>query len=165
MSNVTAPLHREHRKLTPYIDALRSTAESVGQVPVGQLVDETDAAYRFLTRQLIPHAAAEDEVLYPVVGEAMGSELATATMRRDHIEVQRLTDELGALRWRLHRTDSLTSEMAADLRRVLFGLYSVISLHFQKEEEVYLPLLDQQLTERAAEELFSRLEAVELSHH
>jgi len=29
---------------------------------------------------------------------------------------------------------------------VLYGLYAIVKLHFAKEEEVYLPILDQRLT-------------------
>lgn len=165
MNTPTAGLHREHRKLAPYIDALRTTAESIGSVPLAQLIDEVDSSYRFLTRHLVPHAAAEDEVLYPAVERAMGAPMGTATMRRDHVEVQRLADELGALRWRLHRTDTLATDMASDLRRVLFGLYALVSLHFVKEEEIYLPMLDHSLSLEEADALMARLTAAEMAHH
>lgn len=165
MTVLTAPMQREHRKLVPYIDALRSTAEAVGEVPLAELVDAVDASYRFLTHHLVPHAAAEDEVLYPVVERVMGAPMATATMRRDHVEVRRLGDELGALRWRLHRTDLLATELATDLRRVLFGLYALVSLHFSKEEEIYFPMLDRSLSIEEADALLAGLTAAEIAHH
>lgn len=165
MTVLTEPLHREHRKLLPYIDGLRAAAEAVGEAPLGVLVDAVDASYRFLTHHLVPHAAAEDEVLYPVVEKVMGSPMATATMRRDHVEVHRLGDELGALRWRLHRTDVLAAELATDLRRVLFGLYALVSLHFAKEEEIYFPMLDRSLSIEEADALLASLTAAEISHH
>jgi len=44
------------------------------------------------------------------------------------------------------------------LRRVLYGLYAVVTVHFAKEEEVYLPILDARLTrEEAAQEAKSKL--------
>lgn len=165
MTVLTAPLHREHRKLLPYIDALRSTAEAVGEVPLSELVDAVDASYRFLTHHLVPHAAAEDEVLYPVVERVMGAPMATATMRHDHVQVQRLGDELGALRWRLHRTDVLAIELANDLRRVLFGLHALVSAHFSKEEEIYFPMLDRSLSAEEADALLAGLTAAEVAHH
>jgi iron-sulfur cluster repair protein YtfE (RIC family) len=165
MAVLTAPLQREHRKLMPYIEALRSTAESVGEVPLAELVDSVDSSYRFLTHHLVPHAAAEDEVLYPVVEQVMGSPMATATMRRDHVEVQRLGEALGALRWRLHRTDLLALDLATDLRRVLFSLYALVSLHFSKEEEIYFPMLDRSLSIEEADALQAGLSAAEIAHH
>jgi iron-sulfur cluster repair protein YtfE (RIC family) len=42
---------------------------------------------------------------------------------------------------------------------VLFGVYGLVKVHFAKEEEVYLPILDQRLTPEAAQEMFERMEA------
>lgn len=164
MATSMAPLHREHRKVLPYIEALRSAADCVGEAPLEVVVDAVDASYRFVTRTLIPHAAAEDEVLYPHVARAMGSPMATATMRRDHVEVQHLAEELGELRWRLHRTDVLAVELAQSLRRVLYSLYAIVSVHFAKEEEIYSPMLERSLSIEEADEMFASLTAAELSH-
>ena len=43
------------------------------------------------------------------------------------------------------------------LRRVLYGLYALIKVHFVKEEKIYLPLLDAQLTPGAANEVFEAM--------
>ena len=45
-----------------------------------------------------PHAKAEDAVLYPEVERVTGAPGATATMRREHVEVERLTAELERIR-------------------------------------------------------------------
>jgi iron-sulfur cluster repair protein YtfE (RIC family) len=93
-----------------------------------------------------------------MVQKAMGNELSTATMVRDHIEIARLTDELGSLR--THQSQlTITSIQAAALRRVLYGLYAVIKLHLAKEEEIYLPLLDSKLTAEEAKSMFEAMEA------
>jgi iron-sulfur cluster repair protein YtfE (RIC family) len=42
---------------------------------------------------------------------------------------------------------------------VLFGVYGLVKIHFAKEEEVYLPILDQRLTPEAAQAMFARMEA------
>ncbi|MFZ9628419.1 MAG: hemerythrin domain-containing protein [Ilumatobacteraceae bacterium] len=164
MTTLMAPLHREHRKLLPFIEALRTTADYVGDAPLETVVDAVDASYRFLTNTLLPHASAEDEVLYPLVARAMGAPMATATMRRDHVEVQHLTEELGELRWRLHRTDLLATDLAQALRRVLYGLYALVSLHFAKEEEIYTPILERSLSIDEVDSMFASLTAAELAH-
>jgi iron-sulfur cluster repair protein YtfE (RIC family) len=41
-----------------------------------------------------------------------------------------------------------------ELQRILYGLYAVIRLHFAKEEELYLPLLDAGLGSAEAAEMF-----------
>jgi hypothetical protein len=49
-------------------------------------------------------------------------------------------------------------KQANDLRRVLYGLYGIVKLHFAKEEEVYLPLLDTRLTPEEAQAMFTAME-------
>ncbi|MDO8532534.1 MAG: hemerythrin domain-containing protein [Dehalococcoidia bacterium] len=97
----TQPLRDEHKYLFPHVETLRIAADSVGAATPADLRARVDEAYEFLTRHLIPHAHAEDKVLYPAIAKAMGAARATATMSRDHVEVGRLTDEVGRLRARL----------------------------------------------------------------
>jgi hemerythrin-like domain-containing protein len=157
---VTEPLREEHRHLLPHVEALAEAGDAVGAGPADAARALVDEAYGFLAGHLIPHAAAEDEVLYPEVDLLLGvsgSTRATDTMRRDHVEVVQLTRRLGALRERLAAGPLETAE-ERELRRILYGLYALVVLHFAKEEEVYLPLLDRELTERQAQELFERME-------
>ena len=63
----------------------------------------------------------------------------------------------GVLRSQLTGAAVSESQQQA-LRRVLYGLYAVVTVHFAKEEEVYLPILDARLTrEEAAQEAKSKL--------
>jgi hypothetical protein len=41
----------------------------------------------------------------------------------------------------------------------LYGLYALVKVHFAKEEEVYLPLLDARLTTGEAHAMFEAMEA------
>jgi hypothetical protein len=82
-------------------------------------------------------------------------------MSRDHEEVYRLTEELGTLR--VHRTQlSITFVQVNALQRVLYGLYALVKLHFAKEEEIYLPLLDSKLTAEEAKAMFEAMDAAAL---
>ncbi|HWC01826.1 MAG TPA: hemerythrin domain-containing protein [Methylomirabilota bacterium] len=154
---ITLPLRAEHKELIPHIERLRTVADSVGQAPIESLRRDVDEAFEFLRRHLIPHAEAEEEALYPVVGRILGAPEATATMSRDHAEVGRLTGELASLRSELSQA-TLGEAQAEALRRVLYGLYAVVKLHFAKEEDVYLPLLDARLSPEAARGMFEAME-------
>jgi hemerythrin-like domain-containing protein len=143
MSTPTEPIREEHRHLQPHIGELRSTAEAVRTRPVSEVRSLVERAHGFLVEHLIPHADAEDRALYPAVGRAMGAPEATRTMTRDHAEVGALTEELGRLLSRI--ADPLPEEVATDLQRILFGLHALVTLHFAKEEEIYLPILDERL--------------------
>lgn len=158
MAQATQPLRDEHKDLYPHIAQLRHAADGVGVAGPEETRAAVDEAFDFLTKHLIPHAQAEDAALYPVVARVMGAPEATATMRRDHVEVGALTAELGDLRHRLARGDA-SPETQRELRRVLYGLYALVGVHFAKEEEVYLPLLDERLPEAEAREMFRAMEA------
>jgi iron-sulfur cluster repair protein YtfE (RIC family) len=159
-----APLHEEHEMLLPHIDALREAGDAVGTATPAQLQKLTREAHTFLTDHLIPHAQAEDKVLYPEVDRVLGGVPATATMVRDHIEVGRYTEQLAELE-PLTAT-ALTDAQAGELRHVLYGVHAIVRLHFAKEEEVYVPLLERELTEAEAKALIEHLhEAEQTSGH
>ncbi len=158
MASLTQPLRDEHAELYPHVEILRSAGDAVYESLTTSAHAKIEEAYNFLTRDLLPHAQAEEKALYPVVQKAMGAAQATATMSRDHVEVARLTEELGTLR--VHKSQlTITSIQAMALRRVLYGLYAVVKLHFTKEEEVYLPLLDAKLSADEARTMFENMEA------
>jgi iron-sulfur cluster repair protein YtfE (RIC family) len=155
---ITKPLHDEHRELLPHVEGLQAVADSIGVASTAALRRGIDDAYAFLTQHLIPHAQAEEQALYPVVGRVMGAPEATKTMSHDHVAVGRLTEELGVLRGVLG-SEPLSEGNANALRRVLYGLYTLVKVHFAKEEEVYLPLLDVRLTPEEAQRMFEAMEA------
>lgn len=155
--NVMEPLRQEHRTLLPHIEALSAAADAVGELAPDDLRAVVDEQVRFLREHLVPHARAEDDVLYPEVEDVMRAPGATATMRRDHVEVVRLTDELADLRSSLEGRDP-TAQERRSAQRLLDGLHAVVRLHFAKEEEVYLPVLEDELSPGRADWLFERME-------
>jgi iron-sulfur cluster repair protein YtfE (RIC family) len=154
----TQPLRDEHKELLPHIESLRTAADAIGSAPTETVRQHVDEAYDFLVHHLVPHAQAEERALYPVVGRVMGAPEATSTMSRDHVEVGRLTEALASLRGQL-TGETIGESEARSLRRVLYGLYALVTVHFAKEEEVYLPLLDARLAPREAQEMFAAMEA------
>ena len=158
MNTLTQPLRDEHKELFPHVDRIRQVAELIGDMSIVETRRGVEEVYDFLANHLKPHAEAEEATLYPVVGQVLGSPDATKTMSRDHVEVGRYIDELAVLKDEL-ADKPLTPTQATSLRRVLFGVYGLVKVHFAKEEEVYLPILDQRLTPEAAQEMFEKMEA------
>jgi iron-sulfur cluster repair protein YtfE (RIC family) len=147
----------EHKELKARIEFLRTVADSVGNAAIEALREGVGQAYTFLIHQLIPHAQAEEQVLYPTVGRLLRALEATDTMSRDHLEVIRLTEELEALRLHLFYAPLSESDEQA-LRRVLYGLYAIIKLHLAKEEEIYLPFLEARLPAEEGDHLVEAME-------
>ena len=157
MNTLTQPLRDEHKELFPQVNRIRQVAELVGEASIGDIRSGVDEVYDFLANHLKPHAEAEEAALYPVVQKVLGSPDATKTMSRDHVEVGLYIDELALLRNGL-TDNALTAAQVTSLRRVLYGVYALVKVHFVKEEEVYLPILDQRLTPESAQEMFEAME-------
>ena len=162
MSSITQPLREEHKELLPHIESIRTTADLIGQASPEVVTQKVDAAYEFLAHHLLRHARAEEEALYPVVSRLMGAPEATRTMSRDHVEVESLTEELGTIRAGLSGS-AIDAAQAQALRTVLYGLAALVKVHFAKEEEVYLPILDERLTEAEGRQLFEAMEAAAMA--
>ncbi len=158
MTTLTRPLRDEHRELIPHVERIRVIADRIDRSSDADVRSGVAEVYEFLAHHLIPHAQAEDAALYPAVQKALGSPDATLTMSRDHIEVGRYVEELAGLKAQL-TNGVLTSEQVRSLQRVLYGVYALVKVHFAKEEEVYLPILDRTLSTGSAHELFEKMEA------
>jgi iron-sulfur cluster repair protein YtfE (RIC family) len=148
---VTDPLREEHAHLRPHLDELDALADGL-DTWTDNTPARLDAVLDFLRGHLVPHARAEEDVLYPAVERAMAAPGATSTMVADHREIVRRTDELAV-------SAAAGPAAAPTLRRQLYGLRAILDLHFDKEEEVLLPVLDAQLTAEQAERLFAEMSA------
>lgn len=155
-TTVTEPLRAEHRALRPHLAELADAAASVGTWDNTEAIDRLRRIVTFLQDHLAPHAAAEEAVLYPAVEEAMGAPGATATMAADHTEIVARSERLAAT-VDAAAEHGLDPAVVQDLAIQLAGLSAIVELHFRKEEEVLLPVLDRTLSTEAADDLFARM--------
>src|SRR5512139_37201 len=152
----TEPLRAEHRDLLPHLQGLETIADEVDRWNADEAAHVLSEIIGFLRGHLVPHARAEEQVLYPAVEQAMAAPGATATMAADHTEIVARIDRLAdtaatvATRWP-------DNAVARDLTHQLVGLSAILLLHFRKEEEVLLPVLDTTLGSDDAEALFARM--------
>jgi iron-sulfur cluster repair protein YtfE (RIC family) len=152
-------LRDEHRRQVARIEHIRTVADSIGVTPVASLREALGHLYLFLLHQVLPRAQAEEQVLYPAIGRLLGALEATGTMSRDHLEVLHLTQEVEAQWLRLFYAPMTVPDEQA-LRRALYGLYEVVKLHLAKEEEMYLPLLEERLSAEEGGHLVEAMERV-----
>lgn len=157
MATLPQGMRDEHSEQVTRLELLRAVADLINSVPIASLRDNVGQAYSFLIHQFLPHAQAEEKVLYPTVGKLLHAVEAPDTMSRDHLEVMRLTEELETLRLHLFYAPLSTSDEHA-LRRVLYGLYAIIKLHLAKEEEIYLPILEARLPPAEMDHLVEAME-------
>ncbi|WP_405192612.1 heavy metal translocating P-type ATPase [Streptomyces anthocyanicus] len=138
-----ALIHRfaaEHEDLQDVLQAVRDAADRLSGVPGPTALASVEKAHRLLTERLLPHEYAEEHQLYPALAPALGGPESTVTMSRAHTEIGRLSRRI-ATHLQLARTNGgLAPEQLDDLRSCLYGLNTVLRLHFTQEEESYFSL-------------------------
>ncbi|MGW6396361.1 heavy metal translocating P-type ATPase [Streptomyces sp. NPDC055103] len=138
-----ALIHRfaaEHDDLRDVLDSVRDAADRLSDTPGPTALTAVEETHRLLTERLLPHEYAEEHQLYPALAPTLGGPEATATMSRAHTEIERLSRRI-ATHLQLARTSSgLAPEQLDDLRSCLYGLNTVLRLHFTQEEENYFSL-------------------------
>jgi iron-sulfur cluster repair protein YtfE (RIC family) len=140
----------------PHLEALENAADELADRGRDDARRTLADIVTFLRGHLVPHAAAEERVLYPAVEDAMGAPGATATMRADHVEIVARIDRLAEAAGRIE-TEWPDARLATELAHQLVGLNAILLLHFRKEEEVLLPVLDRTLSASDAIALFDRM--------
>jgi len=146
---LTRRFSAEHRVLRPDISRIRTVADALGTVPPGEALAMVREVERFLVEDVGPHEAAEDATLYPILARVLGGNDPTATMSRAHVEIAHQIRRLGRV---LDEIDpsGLEEDDVLELRRLLYGLHAILELHFAQEEEGYLSLADEPVTDEPA---------------
>lgn len=153
MTQPIEAFHEEHRELLGHIAHIRETARELPELTESERAARRDSVLEFIRGALLPHAEAEERFLYPKVAEILGDPRSTATMSSDHVAIRERAEALA----RAPIADT------AELAELLFGLYALITVHFEKEEKDYLPLLDDE-PEDQLRALFDRM-AEASGHH
>ena len=145
MLSLRATTQDHHAKLLPHVDRLLDLAEMIGRVECSAIHDTFDAEYAFIVGQLVPHIETIERTLYGPLEQLMGHRHSMAPMRQEHVVMRELIDELGRYRGHSERCSWDNAEGLA-LRRALYRLHSILKVHLA-EEELYLAVLDQNLTD------------------
>lgn len=128
----TETVREGHFRLRNEVDHIRSAAQELPTLSPEERRLIVARILDYLRGTLLPHAADEERSLYPAVGEILGNAEATRTMTHDHLAIRARVVELAA-----------TDENDLDrLQELLYGLYALITVHFWKEDQLYLPLLE-----------------------
>jgi P-type E1-E2 ATPase len=127
---------REHREFLPELAKIRTTADRLGELPPEEMRAALEEIRWFIVERLPRHEEEEEAAVYPIVATLMGGEDPMSSMARAHVEIEHLA--------RVYRSllDDLPPEGPGpddlmDLRRVLYGLYAILRLHFAQEGEAY----------------------------
>ncbi len=142
MEQVGQAIRAHHAELAR---SLRMQAEALAE---GRENTNGRTLVEFLEKDLLPHARGEEASLYPVMDQLVRDRgHATATMSIDHEFIGNF------VRWIEETSRALNSApegerpaLRKELARLALQLEALFEVHLQKEERVYLPLLERYLT-------------------
>ncbi|MFZ3566834.1 heavy metal translocating P-type ATPase [Streptomyces sp. BH097] len=138
-----ALIHRfaaEHDDLQDVLDSVRDAADRLCDTTASEALAAVEETHRLLSERLLPHEYAEEHHLYPALAPSLGGPEATATMSRAHTEIERLSRRIATHLQLADTNGGLAPEQLDDLRSCLYGLNTVLRLHFTQEEENYFSL-------------------------
>jgi hemerythrin-like domain-containing protein len=137
----TAGFRAEHAAIQEHLAHLDALVGALDGAAAAEQQQTMAFVVRFLDEHIRSHAAWEEAKLYPLVDARAGreGEPFTASMRYEHGIIGRGIEALGGLA-------AATPPDARAFARAAQRTLGVVAAHFEKEEEVFLPLLDRAMT-------------------
>ena len=132
----------EHDELRDTLGLLREGADRLASAPDTAALEALSAVHRLLADRILPHELVEETRLYPALARPLGSGEATATMSRTHAEIRRLADRIGTHVRLAESAGAIQPDQVSDLLACLYGLHTLLRLHFVQEEESYFTLAE-----------------------
>jgi iron-sulfur cluster repair protein YtfE (RIC family) len=136
-----ARLELAHAELRPLIAGLQRTADALDGMDPATVRSSVETVVHQLEARLLAHEHEEETRIYPMLSRAMGDNDPMAVLSGAHREIFHL------VRLLRRQTRALTADGAdpddlRDIRRVLYGLHAILSLHMDQEEEIYQTIAD-----------------------
>ncbi len=128
----TEPFRREHAELREHIEHLAQAAREMPRLSDDERSALRDRILDFLRGTLVPHAKAEEEILYPEWASLVGYADAMIPMVHDH----------EAIVARIESLAEVDTREVDTLQELLYSLHALITVHFRKEEDIQLPAFD-----------------------
>jgi uncharacterized protein (DUF2249 family)/hemerythrin-like domain-containing protein len=159
VSSVTDLIRRHHQslsgKLSHYAEALAEGVEP-----------NLDSFVAFLEHDLLPHAAGEERALYPRVDHLIRqSGRPTATMSVDHEHISAYVGQIAKTVTELKQAaPSDRATLARHLGRLALRLDAILTLHTEKEERVFLPLIERALSGAEQQKLLAEMHEAPKNH-
>ncbi|HTW87632.1 MAG TPA: hemerythrin domain-containing protein [Candidatus Binataceae bacterium] len=139
MSEVTTAIYHRHERL------LRDLHEQSAKFFAETSEQNADRLLILLRDDLLRDAEGEERELYPLIdriAKTVGGR-ATATMSIDHEYFGEYVDWIAATLHALHSaTGTHRDVLLGQVRRYLVQLEAILNLHLEKEERLFLPLIE-----------------------
>ena len=140
MKGMAQRLALHHRALRPKVGELAALAVRLDELPAAEARLQLERMQQMLEKELLPHEDDEQRTAYPLIEKILEGENPTGPLIQTHYEIRRLSRLFGRLVSQLPAPGPAREDLR-DIRRVLYGLHAILTLHFAQEDELY-SLLD-----------------------
>lgn len=135
-----AARNAEHAGLHRLAARLREAGEAIAATP--EALPVIEALEVDLRADLLPHQRDEERALYPEAALRLGGQDPMGPLVRMHTEIEALAARIAALAVLARRPDGW-ADVAPELRRSMFALEALLTLHLAAEEEVMAGLAEE----------------------
>jgi hemerythrin superfamily protein len=126
----TKPGLDEEAELRRHVEHFLVAARELPSQEMAERIDVVERITSFLAEILLPHAAAEQRVLYPGAARLLHEPDGSDDVAYDRAAVRRLLAQLA----------TADAGDAGELQEILYALYAILTAHFWREEALYLRL-------------------------
>lgn len=121
-----------------------------------------DSAREYLDQVLLPALNAEELTLFIAVNGVFSHPEGCEVMSVQHRAIRAMAGDLGKVADAARTADD-PKAYERYLLPLLYGLYALIRTHLESEDEAYLPLLDEQLSESQIQVIVTNIGRVSAS--
>ena len=136
MTRIAQKLAKSHRALRPKVGELAALAVQLDELSAGEARLRFERMQQMLETELLPHEEDEQRTAYPLIEKLLSRENPTGPLIQTHYEIRRLSRLYGRLIKQLPPSGPVKEDLR-DIRRVLYGLHAILTLHFAQEDDLY----------------------------
>ena len=159
MDRVIGPYREWRASLRSGLQSLAMAGATAGQGPEDAARAALAEAVRYVEETLLPASRAEEFTLFPAVDGVLGLTGSCAVLERQHEAMRQMAGDLRQVAAAAEQ-DGDTLAYARYLQPLLFGLYGLARAHLEAEDAVFLPLLDEHLSESQVDVLVENSERI-----
>jgi len=143
---VVGPLREARLPLYDGLRLLQTAASAVDGAELPIVLAALDAAVGFLTGTLVPYCHAEEFTMFIGVEGAIGARGASDVMVAQHRSIAAMADDLAQVVEAARKAGDVAAYRGYFLP-LLHGLYALARGHLEAEDDAYLAVLDEHLSE------------------
>jgi hypothetical protein len=159
MDRVIGPYREWRASLRGGLPSLAKAAAAAGQGPEAEAREALAAAMRYVNGTLLPASDAEEFTLFPTVDGVFGITGSCEVLEAQHAAMRAMAGDLRQVAAAAEK-DGDTCAYAKYLQPLLWGLYALARAHLDAEDAVFLPLLDEHLSESQVNVLVENSERI-----